>query len=101
MGCTKGLGLCHGIPGNGYALLVLYRETKNTVWLHRAQHFAATAADNREELEPLADRPYSLFEGTAGAVCFWSETLCVSSALMQKVQKRFGSHATSFDFVNV
>jgi len=77
---TKGLGLCHGIPGNGYALLALHRATGEGAWLRRAQHFAAFAAERRQELTPLADRPHSLFEGLAGAICFWEDTIRASGA---------------------
>lgn len=77
----KGLGLCHGIPGNGYALLTLHRATGEARWLHRAQHFAVFAAEHATELAPNADRPHSLFEGSAGALCFWADVIhSVSSA---------------------
>ncbi|CAJ1450426.1 unnamed protein product [Effrenium voratum] len=69
----KGPGLCHGISGNGFALLSLCPTGE--VWRHRALHFASFAIEHRDELLPLADRPYSLFEGLAGAVCFWSALL--------------------------
>ncbi|CAJ1438234.1 unnamed protein product [Effrenium voratum] len=68
-----GPGLCHGISGNGFALLSLCPTGE--VWRHRALHFASFAIEHRDELLPLADRPYSLFEGLAGAVCFWSALL--------------------------
>eukprot|EP00927_Polykrikos_kofoidii_P031676 TRINITY_DN27199_c0_g1_i1.p1 TRINITY_DN27199_c0_g1~~TRINITY_DN27199_c0_g1_i1.p1 ORF type:complete len:421 (+),score=59.20 TRINITY_DN27199_c0_g1_i1:147-1409(+) len=77
---TKGLGLCHGTPGNGYALLVCYRATGDRLWLRRAQHFAVFAAEYEAQLLPLADRPFSLFEGVAGAVCFWADTLYASTS---------------------
>lgn len=32
----KGYGLCHGISGNGYCLLSMYRYTKDEMWLKRA-----------------------------------------------------------------
>ncbi|CAE8629905.1 unnamed protein product [Polarella glacialis] len=76
---TKGLGLCHGIPGNGYALLALHRATGDSLWLRRALHFAVFAAKHESDLAPLADRPLSLFEGLAGALCFWAEALRVAS----------------------
>ena len=31
----KGNGLCHGITGNAYALLCIFRETKDHIWLSR------------------------------------------------------------------
>lgn len=33
----KGPGLCHGLTGNGYALLRVYRSTNDRRWLRRAQ----------------------------------------------------------------
>ncbi len=36
----KGNGVCHGITGNAYALLSLYRYTKDEKWLKRAYRFA-------------------------------------------------------------
>jgi hypothetical protein len=32
----KGPGICHGISGSGYAMLCLYKTTREPVWLHRA-----------------------------------------------------------------
>ena len=32
----KGYGICHGTAGNGYALLSLYRTTREKKYLHRA-----------------------------------------------------------------
>ena len=72
---TKGPGLCHGIPGNGAAFLALYRATKSKKYLHRALHFAKFAIDNYHNLINLADRPFSLFEGIAGTLCFVADCL--------------------------
>ncbi|EYC05976.1 hypothetical protein Y032_0079g1284 [Ancylostoma ceylanicum] len=36
----KGPGICHGVGGNGYALLMLYRACGDEEWLHRARCFA-------------------------------------------------------------
>lgn len=74
---SKGPGLCHGIPGNGYALLALHAESPTgeeaARWLRRARHFAVFAADHASELTLLADRPHSMFEGLAGALAFWHD----------------------------
>ncbi|KAJ8607417.1 hypothetical protein CTAYLR_009982 [Chrysophaeum taylorii] len=75
---TKGPGLCHGIPGNGAALLALYNATRDPTWLRRAQHFGAYAAARIATLEQLADAPLSLFEGSAGAMTFFLDLLAVS-----------------------
>eukprot|EP00919_Chromeraceae_sp_WS-2016_P032255 GHVR01076064.1.p1 GENE.GHVR01076064.1~~GHVR01076064.1.p1 ORF type:complete len:220 (+),score=62.18 GHVR01076064.1:281-940(+) len=66
----KGLGLCHGIGGNGYALLTMYRHTRDISWLHKAQMFAAFGVAHEEELVGVPDRPLSLYEGVAGFASF-------------------------------
>lgn len=81
---TKGLGLCHGISGNGYALLALYRATNDQLWLRRASHFAAFAIEHEQDLNHFADRPYSLFEGLSGALCFWTDVLQTSSTSLEE-----------------
>lgn len=62
----KGVGLCHGISGNSYALLSLARVESGDLWLLRAQHYTHFAASSLEELELVPDHPYSLYEGLAG-----------------------------------
>ena len=72
---VQGLGLCHGIPGNGYVFLCLHRQTGEALWLRRARHFACFACQRAQDLAPLADRPTSLFEGVAGAALLCAELL--------------------------
>ncbi|GBF88577.1 hypothetical protein Rsub_01292 [Raphidocelis subcapitata] len=68
----KGVGLCHGISGNGYALLSLWRATGEDRYLRMAQAYALFAAERwQSELYDTPDRPASLYEGLAGAVNFW------------------------------
>ncbi|XP_055601727.1 lanC-like protein 3 homolog [Uranotaenia lowii] len=77
----KGPGICHGIAGNGYVFLLMYRLTGEALFLHRASKFAeflSTEQFNREARQP--DRPYSLYEGLAGTVCFLSDLLEPSKA---------------------
>jgi len=59
---TKGVGLCHGTDGNGYALLKLYTRTGDEIWLQRARAFAMHA------IEQVSGR-YSLWEGDPGLAC--------------------------------
>jgi hypothetical protein len=77
----KGVGLCHGISGNAYCFLSVHnaelkestegkREHQHNSWLRYAYTYANFALDNFDELEKIPDRPYSLFEGLAGLVCF-------------------------------
>jgi hypothetical protein len=78
----KGLGLCHGVCGNAYALLAVYRMTGDTRYLHEAQAFCR-ATHRREFVDAVAsyddpqrrrkgvpDTPLSLMEGSAGVGCF-------------------------------
>lgn len=62
----KGVGLCHGISGNAYALLSIGRTAKDPLWIQRAKVFAHFALDHFDQLEMVPDRPYSLFEGCGG-----------------------------------
>jgi len=78
----KGYGLCHGITGNGYNFLTLYRYTRDITWLYRAYCFVITKDDKhyREIIENydfgnrykvgVSDYPYSLMLGLAGDICF-------------------------------
>jgi lantibiotic modifying enzyme len=72
----KGAGLCHGVSGNGYSFLTLFRATKDKKWLHRAVQFGLAYANpeyNKRMRTP--DRPYSLYEGIAGIVCYYIDLL--------------------------
>lgn len=84
----KGPGICHGIAGNGYAFLVLYRLTNDEKYLYRATKFVEFLT-RREFLENARtpDREYSLYEGLAGTVCFLLDVLHTKNA--------------SFPFMNV
>ncbi|CAO1409306.1 unnamed protein product [Diamesa hyperborea] len=67
----KGPGICHGIAGNGYVLLLLYRLTQDPKHLYRASKFAEFLTNDkflRQSRTP--DRPFSLYEGIAGTICF-------------------------------
>lgn len=69
----KGLGLCHGIAGNAYCFLAVYRASdvlptvKGDV-LQKAHAFARFGLTHLSDLEHRPDNPYSLYEGMAGFV---------------------------------
>lgn len=67
----KGVGLCHGTAGNGYALLKLWRRTGDAIWLDRARAFAMHAI---EQVERFAARTgqtrHSLWTGDIGVALF-------------------------------
>ncbi|XP_054847960.1 lanC-like protein 2 [Eublepharis macularius] len=71
----KGYGLCHGTAGNGYAFLSLYRLTQDKKYLYRACKFAEWCMEYGAHGCRIPDRPYSLFEGMAGAIHFLSDIL--------------------------
>ncbi|KAB5586497.1 hypothetical protein PHYPO_G00002370 [Pangasianodon hypophthalmus] len=69
----KGYGICHGTAGNGYAFLSLYKLTQEQKYLYRACKFAEWCLDYGTHGCRIPDRPYSLFEGMAGAIHFLSD----------------------------
>ncbi|XP_052903179.1 lanC-like protein 3 homolog isoform X1 [Anopheles moucheti] len=72
----KGPGICHGVAGNGYAFLLMYRLTGEKRYLYRAAKFAEFLNSTIFADQLLApDRPYSLYEGLAGTVCFLVDLL--------------------------
>eukprot|EP00095_Tigriopus_kingsejongensis_P000498 snap_masked-scaffold367_size194084-processed-gene-0.2 protein:Tk00498 transcript:snap_masked-scaffold367_size194084-processed-gene-0.2-mRNA-1 annotation:"-like protein 3-like protein" len=77
----KGPGLCHGVAGNGYAFLLLYRLTQDEKHLYRAHRFAEfMESDTFQQGAKIPDCPHSLYEGTAGALCFLADLLDPKSA---------------------
>lgn len=93
----KGVGLCHGIGGNVYALLAasdildssssdsasstIERLSKNELkYFAKAAHMAYLGTFHKDgsvlpEMR-IPDHPYSLYEGMAGMCCLWAEVLC-------------------------
>lgn len=69
----KGYGICHGTAGNGYAFLSLYKLTQEKKYLYRACKFAEWCLEYGTHGCRIPDRPYSLFEGMAGAIHYLSE----------------------------
>ncbi|CRG93023.1 G-protein coupled receptor, putative [Plasmodium gallinaceum] len=69
---SKGLGLCHGISGNGIIFLYLYNYTKDKIWYIRSLKYALFSIKFFDRFYNLPDRPDSLFEGYAALVVFLS-----------------------------
>ncbi|XP_068641808.1 lanC-like protein GCL1 isoform X2 [Aristolochia californica] len=76
-GLVRKVGLADGVSGNAYALLSLYRLTKEDVYKERAEAFAGFLYHNAGKMVE-ADRlkggdyhTYSLFHGLAGTACLW------------------------------
>uniref|UniRef100_A0A0D6QWX3 LanC-like protein GCL1 n=1 Tax=Araucaria cunninghamii TaxID=56994 RepID=A0A0D6QWX3_ARACU len=75
-GLVRKVGLCHGISGNTYTFLALYRLTKEKLYLNRAKAFAGFLYNNGRSLIASGqmhggDHPYSLFEGLGGTAYLW------------------------------
>eukprot|EP00882_Tetradesmus_deserticola_P008922 GHRQ01009412.1.p1 GENE.GHRQ01009412.1~~GHRQ01009412.1.p1 ORF type:complete len:351 (+),score=127.18 GHRQ01009412.1:199-1251(+) len=82
----KGPGLCHGVAGNAYALLRLWKTTQDDTWLQRGKAFAAFMVSPPGKADWLRpDHPTSLFEGAAGGICLLAE--------LQELQKAGGAAA--------
>lgn len=72
----KGPGACHGVSGNAYALLCLYKATGDDKWRRRASQFAAfMSSDAFLHGARTPDHPFSLFEGWAAAICLYADLL--------------------------
>lgn len=72
----KGPGICHGVAGNGYVFLLLYRLTNDVKYLHRAKAFADFMnSDQFLSDARVPDNPETLYEGTAGTVCYLADLL--------------------------
>jgi len=84
----KGVGLCHGISGNAYLFLYLFRATNKAKYLERALSFAAFSMSEQCEKETWnqPDEPYSLFNGLAGSVWFCSDLLKVVASTESEQQ---------------
>lgn len=71
----KGCGMCHGVSGNAYAFLSLWRATKDPKYLHRTGVFISWCFKTGQRGEPDPDRPFSLFEGLGGVVYLLTDVL--------------------------
>lgn len=70
-GLLKRVGICHGISGNAYVFLSLYRVTGHSEFLYKAKAFTCFLLDRAHRLISMGDmhggdNPYSLFEGIGG-----------------------------------
>lgn len=72
----KGVGLCHGTAGNGYALLALYHRTGERDWLERARAFAMdAAADVTTWRSRHGQGRFTLLTGDLGAALLLADCL--------------------------
>ncbi|GLV43553.1 uncharacterized protein CBL_04095 [Carabus blaptoides fortunei] len=78
----KGPGICHGVAGNGYVFLLLYRLTNDLKYIHRAMAFAQFLdADEFKTQARTPDYPYSLYEGIAGTACYLADIMQPNEAV--------------------
>jgi hypothetical protein len=75
-GLLRRVGICHGVSGNAYAFLALYRLTGDIGFLDKANAFAKFLLEHGRKLISTGemhggDHPYSLFEGLAGTACLF------------------------------
>jgi len=73
---AKGVGICHGTAGNGYALLHAFERTGDERWLERARRFAVHAlAQVRNQRAARGRGRYSLFTGDPGVALYLASCL--------------------------
>jgi len=77
----KGLSICHGTAGNGYAFLKALARTGDERWLDRARSFAVHALAQVKRLRVERGRGrYSLWTGDLGAAIYAADCLDGRSA---------------------
>ncbi|KAF4367129.1 lanC-like protein GCL2 [Cannabis sativa] len=84
-GLLKRVGVCHGISGNAYVFLALYRLTNKVEYLYKAKAFACFLHDRAQRLicdgeMHGGDCPYSLFEGIGGMAYLFLDMIEPSEA---------------------
>jgi len=73
---SKGASLCHGVAGNAYALLCVYRATNEVKYVHQALQYAlAFPQEKYQKLMVKPDRPYSLYGGLSAIVPLYVDLL--------------------------
>jgi len=81
---AKGLTPCHGITGNAYMFLILYRATQNERYLWRALKFQEFVLDtpivsDLNQMRVPTPSPYSVWLGSwAGASLIWGDMLNIA-----------------------
>jgi DUF1680 family protein len=69
-------GLCHGTPGNGYALLKLYEKTGDELWLQRARAFAMSSIEQHQQFANSDAGPsYGLWDGDMGLAVYLADCI--------------------------
>ncbi|KAK6785476.1 hypothetical protein RDI58_018931 [Solanum bulbocastanum] len=89
-GLLKRIGICHGISGNAYVFLSLYRLTGKEEYLYKAKAFACFLHDRAhtficEGIMHKGDHPFSLFEGIGGMACLFLD-------LVEPFESRFPAY---------
>ncbi|KAL5730228.1 hypothetical protein ACHQM5_003076 [Ranunculus cassubicifolius] len=84
-GLLKRVGICHGVSGNAYVFLSLFRLTGNEKFLYQAKAFACFLLDRANKLIAEGnmhggDHPYSLFEGIGGMAYLFFDMIEPSQA---------------------
>uniref|UniRef100_A0A0A9XEN6 LanC-like protein 3 homolog n=2 Tax=Lygus hesperus TaxID=30085 RepID=A0A0A9XEN6_LYGHE len=71
----KGPGICHGVAGNGYPFLLMYKMNKDPKYHYRANEFAKFLYTEDFKKSRVPDAPHSLYEGYAGTMCFLADVM--------------------------
>lgn len=69
----KGNGLAHGVAGNAYAFLLLYKVTTDPKHLHRALQFVQFMSSERAKALQSKSHDYTLMDGLAGTAILYKQ----------------------------
>ncbi|KNE62020.1 hypothetical protein AMAG_07278 [Allomyces macrogynus ATCC 38327] len=76
----KHVGLCHGVAGNAYLFLALWRATRLRPWYQRTLAFALTAAHRQGG---HCDHPSSVWEGWGGLASLLADLLVTPEPVVE------------------
>ncbi|KNE63017.1 hypothetical protein AMAG_08184 [Allomyces macrogynus ATCC 38327] len=76
----KHVGLCHGVAGNAYLFLALWRATRLRPWYQRTLAFALTAAHWQGG---RCDHPASVWEGWGGLASLLADLLVTPEPVLE------------------
>ncbi|KAL7581288.1 hypothetical protein ACA910_006055 [Epithemia clementina (nom. ined.)] len=100
----KGVGLCHGISGNAYALLAVAGLDENDIssdsnnFRTKAQCFVDFAVQHLADLEYVPDRPYSLYEGLGGLCLLLLDLMMVANQQDSSSARQTNGHFPLYTF---
>ena len=100
---TKGLMLCHGITGNTYMQIYMYKQTKDEKYLYRALSFQEFVSQTPELsdidlMRKPTPNPYYFYSGSIeSAIMLWTDLL----SIVQDSNSSSSKRGTEFSYMTL